>query len=94
MDPEAHNMAQPRIYEGTAEEIAEQLRGSDLNGRLKAVVTPQPPARAPANGRRGDPSVRFDRLRGYGLFAHVAGGSEAFALDKQAEIEREDRVSG
>lgn len=33
-------MAQPQIYEGTAEEIAEQLRVSGLTGRLKAIVTP------------------------------------------------------
>ncbi len=33
-------MAQPQIYEGTAEEIAAQIRGSNLAGRLKAIVTP------------------------------------------------------
>ena len=33
-------MALPQIYEGTAEEIAEQLRTSRLTGRLKALVTP------------------------------------------------------
>ena len=33
-------MALPQIYEGTAEEIAEQLRGSNLAGRLKAIVAP------------------------------------------------------
>ena len=32
-------MAKPQIYEGTAEEIAEQLRKSKLSGRLKAIVT-------------------------------------------------------
>jgi hypothetical protein len=33
-------MVQPQIYEGTAEEIAAQLRRSNLAGRLKAIITP------------------------------------------------------
>jgi hypothetical protein len=33
-------MIQAEVYEGTAEEIAEQLRRSNLSGRLKAIVTP------------------------------------------------------
>ncbi len=33
-------MVQATIYEGTAEEIAEQLRVSRLTGRLRAIVTP------------------------------------------------------
>ena len=33
-------MALPQIYEGTAEEIATQIRGSRLTGKLKAIVTP------------------------------------------------------
>ena len=33
-------MALPQIYEGTAEEIVEQLRASKLTGKLKAIVTP------------------------------------------------------
>lgn len=32
-------MALPQIYEGTAAEIAEKLRVSNLTGRLKAIVT-------------------------------------------------------
>ena len=33
-------MAQPQIYEGTAEEIAEQIRTSDMTGKLRAILTP------------------------------------------------------
>ena len=33
-------MAQALIYEGTAEEVAEQIRLSRLSGRLKVIVTP------------------------------------------------------
>ena len=33
-------MALPQVFEGTAEEIAEQLRSSNLAGRLKAIITP------------------------------------------------------
>ena len=31
-------MALPQIYEGTTEEIAEQLRGSNLTGKFKAIL--------------------------------------------------------
>lgn len=34
-------MAMPQIYEGTAQEIAEQLRESNLVGKLKAVISLQ-----------------------------------------------------
>ena len=34
-------MIAPQVYEGTAEEIAEQLRVSKLTGRLRAVVMPE-----------------------------------------------------
>ena len=33
-------------------------------------------------------------LRGLGMFAHVPGGSEEYAREKQTEIDREDGVSG
>ena len=39
METEVRKMAQAQIYEGTAEEIAMQLRSSNLAGRLKAIVT-------------------------------------------------------
>jgi hypothetical protein len=42
-------MPQPQIYEGTAEEIAEQLRVSRLVGRLKAIVTPDETPRQNGN---------------------------------------------
>ena len=31
------------------------------------------------------------QLRGYEMFAHLPGGSEEFALEKQQEIEREEK---
>lgn len=34
-------MTQPQIYEGTAEQIAEQLRESNLTGKLRAIVIPE-----------------------------------------------------
>jgi hypothetical protein len=33
-------MTAPQVYEGTAEEIADQLRCSNLTGRFKAIITP------------------------------------------------------
>jgi hypothetical protein len=43
-------MALPHIYEGTAQEIAEQLRGSNLTGKLKAIITPDEYETASTNG--------------------------------------------
>ncbi|GEM_PF-5262633 len=37
------------------------------------------------------PEATQKQLRGYGMFAHIPGGSEEFALEKQQEIEREER---
>lgn len=34
-------MAIQRIYAGTAEEIAEQLRVSNLSGQLRAIIVPE-----------------------------------------------------
>jgi len=41
--------------------------------------------------RRADEEHEKRQLQGLGMFAHVPGGSEAFAREKQTEIEREDR---
>ncbi len=41
MEPEVKEMVQPQVFEGTADEIAEQLRRSKLAGRLRAVVMPE-----------------------------------------------------
>ena len=43
-------MAQPQIYEGTALEIAEQLRVSNLTGKLKAIIMPDEYERTSTNG--------------------------------------------
>ena len=84
-------MSHSQIYEGTAEEIAQQLSVSKLNGRLKAVVTPEEPARRPPPRHHREPVVEPRKLQGYGMFARVPGGSEAYAAEKQLEIDREDR---
>ena len=34
-------MTSPQVYEGTAEEIANQLRRSNTTGRLRAIVVPE-----------------------------------------------------
>ena len=43
-------MALPQVYEGTAQEIAEQIRGSSLAGKLKAIITPDEYETASTNG--------------------------------------------
>jgi hypothetical protein len=48
-------MVQPQIFEGTAEEIADKLRGSNLAGALTAIITPKElPAQ---NGNTTTPSL-------------------------------------
>lgn len=56
-------------------EFAHQLLSKHLFPSEPAAPTAKTPAKI---------------LSGYGKFAHVPGGSEAFALEKQKEIERED----
>lgn len=43
-------MALPKLYEGTAEEIAEQLLSSNLTGKLRAIVTPDDHGSIGSNG--------------------------------------------
>jgi hypothetical protein len=45
-----NKMAQPQVYEGTAQEIAEQLRVNNLSGRLKAIVMPEETGKPEMNG--------------------------------------------
>ena len=72
-----------RVIEGTWEEI-ERLRGEFEGRRLRVIVQPE---RSAAD--RTSPAKRPSAL---GKYAFVAGGSEEFAQEKQAEIEREDRT--
>jgi hypothetical protein len=60
-------MALAHIYEGTAEEIAEQLRGSNLTGKLRATVVPENGAEIEGKGAPG--VTLAERLKGrVGLF--------------------------
>lgn len=60
-------MAQPQIYEGTAEEIADLLRESKLAGKLRAIIVPENGLQ-PANEEETGPTLA-DRLKGrVGLF--------------------------
>ncbi len=70
------------VIEGTWEEI--ERRKTELMGRhLRVTIQPEKAeAHAPTPAKR--PSA-------LGKYAFVAGGSEAFAKEKQAEIEREER---
>jgi hypothetical protein len=55
-------MAAPQVYEGTAEEIAEQLRESNLTGRLRAVVMPE--NGVGTNGAEEQGETLAERLKG------------------------------
>lgn len=41
MEAEVRNMAVPQIYEGTTDEIVEQLRERNLAGKLRVIVVPE-----------------------------------------------------
>ena len=70
--------------EGTPEQLAGWL-GRLSNGkryRITEIEMPEPaPTQAPPP----------NRVSAMGKYAYVPGGSEEFAREKQAEIEREDR---
>jgi len=70
------------VIAGTWEEI--ERRKAELVGRrlLVRIESERPTV------RRTRPATRRSAL---GKYAFVAGGSEEFAKEKQAEIEREDR---
>ncbi len=55
-------MAQPQVYEGTAEEIAEQLRDSKLTGRYRAILVPEDGAELNGNEETGE--TLLERLKG------------------------------
>jgi len=50
-------MAQSRIFEGTAREIADQLRRSNLPGKLRAIIT----ANDPENSASSDTGEMRDK---------------------------------
>jgi hypothetical protein len=78
-------MAHSNIVEGTGEELLHHLEQFP-HDHFRLVRLPQPQG----NGKeRGATEQRPSAL---GKYAFVAGGSEEFAREKQAEIEREDRA--
>jgi len=84
---------EPHILEGTWEEI--KLHEQELTGRyLRVIVGPEVESReAATEGAQTEIQGKNQpkKLRGYSMFAHVPGGSEAFEREKQKNIAREDR---
>jgi len=72
-------MVQQQIYEGTAEEIADQLRGSNLAGKLKAVVTLEEQEISPTSG----PGETLDKALAYLL-------DEADSIERARPITQTD----
>lgn len=86
-------MALPQMLEGTWEEIKQHE--AELSGqRLRVYINPDLILPTLAEEKVQEEPKQGEqprKLKGYGMFAHVPGGSEEFALEKQKEIEREDR---
>ena len=55
-------MVQPQIFEGTADEIAEQIRSGNLTGRLRAIVLPEDASGL--SGGEGITETLLERLKG------------------------------
>jgi len=53
-------MPQPQVYEGTADEIAQQIREGKLTGRFRAIVVPE----TEANDGEEDAETLLERLKG------------------------------
>jgi hypothetical protein len=83
----AHATAQPsKIYRGTVDEVFSHRHEIPPDALLELKVFEHPDEKRRQKGGRG-----IRTLSGYGKYAFVPGGSEAFAREKQQEIEREDR---
>ena len=82
-------MEQPQVLEGTWEEI--KLHDRELAGRFLRVIVEPEKAQAQEVETKTEQPVQPKKLRGYGMFAHIPGGSEEFAREKQKEIELEER---
>jgi hypothetical protein len=84
------NKMETRVIEGTWEEI-ERRKAELIGHQLRVIVDPTtdalfamtPTAPLESTGPK-------KKLVGMGAFSGKTGGSEAFAQQKQAEIERED----
>ncbi|HLK55342.1 MAG TPA: hypothetical protein VKU00_02185 [Chthonomonadaceae bacterium] len=85
-------MAVPSILEGTWEEIKQHEE--DLAGRrFRLILLSEDNENIQKNTPTTIKATKEPKqLRGLGRFAHVPGGSEAFAQEKQIEIAREDRM--
>jgi hypothetical protein len=51
-----------QVYEGTADEIADQLRADKLTGRLRAIVMPEVESKSGGNEDNG--ATLLERLQG------------------------------
>ncbi|HZT40745.1 MAG TPA: hypothetical protein VFA07_01080 [Chthonomonadaceae bacterium] len=78
-------MAHSNIVEGTGEELLHHLEQFP-HDYFRLIPLPKPQE----NGK--ERKAKKQRPSALGKYAFVAGGSEEFAKEKQAEIEREDRA--
>ena len=75
-----------RVYRGTLEEVLSHRDEIPADALLELRIFERP------NGITAvDSAKRRRKPSAFGKYAFVPGGSDAFALEKQQEIEREDR---
>ncbi|MGO8673054.1 MAG: hypothetical protein ACLQVD_17055 [Capsulimonadaceae bacterium] len=78
------------VIEGTWEEI-ERHKAELIGRQLRLTIKGEKPGSPIRNAATHKPAGEPKKLVGYGAFKGMTGGSEAFAREKQAEIELEDR---
>lgn len=81
-------MTQPQILEGTWDEIKQHDK--ELEGKIVRVFIVSTEETMEERATSSQPAGA-KRPSALGKYAYVPGGSEAFAREKQQEIEREDR---
>jgi hypothetical protein len=103
IEREGKKMIQPQVFEGTLEEITEQLRATALTGRFKVIVVPEEVITTDQNGAwtlkdaPAQSSVHQDARNRPSILGKYAGripSSAEFIQEKQKEIAHEDSKIG
>jgi|GEM_PF-1819723 len=84
-----HPPKNTRIFRGTIEEVLKHRDEIPAKAQVELrILQEKPEQKTESVELSAKPKQRVSAM---GKYAHVPGGSEVFALEKQAEIDREDR---
>ena len=78
-----------KTFRGTIKEVLRHRSEIPAKAQVELRILPEEPEQ---ETKSGEPSAKpKHRVSAMGKYAFVPGGSEEFAKEKQAEIDREDR---